>query len=957
MNEDKDNSDLLDAVRASIRIGASPELLFHYARRDTVTVNGPIRLASRTVNGKTVFSLHDLDEFDRLLDAARNTPNEPRSRIDLAVTSHLKAEAGGACARCSSGITVENAHIIPYRETQSNHHRNLVRLCSACHGEYDTGVVSRMEIEALKLRLVEAARDRLLAAQGVNLAPVPVRHELLGRAAELEQLVAALQSPGSVMVRGVGGIGKTQLVLAAADAAQTGRPLIWISLQDCPSAAVLAAYLETAAGRIGDGDFISTLSSVRACVILDGVERAACGLDIVSDMIARLSAERPEIQLVVTSQARLPEVGFDFELELGPLDHDSAVHLFPEAARSEPAASQLLQFAAGHPLTLRIIAGLVRHFEGAEAVWRRLTGPGQPLEMPARSVQTSASSLDLCLEAAFTALTSEQQKAMWVIAQFPAGLSTLFFDLESLGFEDPPGLIAALRQWHLVEVGTVWDEPLLSTLSPVRHFVRHAGREAAVPDQEVIRRRTAYVFAMRVAEANSMIHSGKIAHGMALLHREFPNALAIMDHATGHAASDPRYRMVANALASNLQTFLFSAGYFEVGAEVMRKAADLALAAGAQKEALEMLSQLISLANRGKCFDLASAALADARSIDCRDDEGLRGLLLGIEAGAETRPRNSRQGGGHDTLLEQAAAASRSYDLLTAAAGGTLTHRGALALLQQACLLEDAGNPAEALALLDRICPFFIGASNPINAGAALQRRGNCLAYVGRVDEAMENYADSAVRFHPLGAVDYRSNTLGEAGLLMAEYHAVSCSQKITCDIVVGGVDDIVDRIVTELPGIRVPGNDWPYVLTRKTCGLIAIASLGRFPEALNRLGDRLRSEVADMMFAQESEEARELDYGSPVAGHFAALAWLCEHVSAVEPADRYPDLAEVEGLAIVVEDMFRGGVRELMFGWLARYLSQQRGMTGLRPGILRAAVDGLSYGEPFELDGFSLAL
>ncbi|MDB5407569.1 MAG: hypothetical protein JWL84_2481 [Rhodospirillales bacterium] len=800
-------------------------------------------------------------------------------------------------------------------------------------------------------------RDRLLAAEGVVMADLPIRHQLFGRVDEVAQLATGMQSILSIIVRGVGGIGKTQLVLAAADAAQSARPLVWIALEDCPSEAVLAAYLEAAAGRISEGDSLRTFSSARACVVLDGIERAGCGLEAVSNLISRLTSDGLNIQVVVTSQVRLPEIAFGMELELGKLDETSSALILPSPARGQRSVPRLLEFADGHPLTLRIIAALVRHFDDAEEVLTRLRGSARPIEMPARSRQGAGSSLDLCLGAAFAALNMDERAAMWAIAQFPAGLATAFVDLGSLGFEDAPALTAGLRRWHLLEVGDLWGGSLLSMLSPIRDFVRRTVDEQLVHGLGETRRRLAFVVAARIREADSdLIHGGRVKSGKALFDRELPNALAVMEIASSHAAGDAGYRVLAIALASNLQTYLFSAGYFDVGAEVMRKAADLAIAAGRPREALEMISQLVSLANRGERFELVRAALEDARALNCKDDPFALALLLGIEANAE-RPRGDGwQGGGREELLRQAASAARSYELLVEAAGRKLTHRAALALLQQGCILEDAGNPGGALPLLERACAYFLNVKDPINAGAALQRRGNCLAYAGRYDDAMDSYADGAIQFHPLAAVDYRSNTLGEAGLLMAEHHRVTCSPKITLDITMGGVDDIVDQIVGVVPGIRVPGNDWPYLLTRKACGMISLASLAGYSSAVEHMGIRLREEVSDVLLGRESEEWQAVGGGSLVSAHFSALAWLCEHIANVQPPDRRPDLKEVEGLSIIMEDMFRGEIRDLMFAWLARYLSEQRGLVGLRAGVLRAAVDSLAYGDRFSLDNFDLS-
>ncbi len=945
---------LLTPVEAAVRLGVTPELLFHYATRGAKTINGAFRLPSRTMGGQTVFTVPDVDAFDVRLSEPRSAIGERRVDCDAAVTAHLRVEAGGGCARCRGGIKIENAHIEPYSSTRSNHHRNVVRLCSSCHGQYDQGLLAREQIEDLKRGLVQLVRNRLIAGDAATIAGLPPRVRLHGRSRELSSLVAALRSVRSIMVRGVGGIGKTQLVLHAATAAATGRPLVWIPLEECGSEALLHAYVAAAAARVGEGDPLHTLASVRACVVLDGVERGGCGLRAVSRMVERLVADGEDIQVVLTSQARLPEIAFEADLALDRLDQNSSALLLPAEIEKDELAD-LLEIGDGHPLTLRILAALVRHLGAVRLVVERVgQRPELPVELPGRAVHDPGSSLDRCLGVAYDALDDRERVALWVLSQLPAGLATGMVDPTRFGIQEPVTTLATLRRWHLIDDQPLWQDRLITMLSPVRDFVGRAVALSPPSGLGETREGIALCMAGMIAHLNEkLVHGGHVRLGMRLLDRELPNALSILDLARAEAASEPRFRSFVSWLAFNLQTYFFSSGAFAAGAEVMRTAADLAMAAGEPFEAIELLSQLQSLAGRADRDDLADLALQDARKLKIGDDARSVAVLLGMEAHVRHASENWWERD-RDALAAALAAARRSFELLMEASGGVMTHRAALALLQQACLLSDAHQPADALQFLDKALTYLRAAADPINTGAALQRRGNCLADLQRPDEAMRSYAEAAVFFHELEALEYRSNALGEAGLVLAEHPKTVCPAEIRPDIVAGGIDDAVDRIVAALPGITVPGNDWSHNLTRKACGMIVLGSLVGDTDCMARMGLRLRSEVADPLMERETEETRQAG-GSLVTRHFGVLAWLCECLDGLPDEPGRIMLMDIESLAVLIEVVFRGDLRDQMFGWLARFLSERHGLTNLGASELRVAVDGISYGEPFTLANFDL--
>jgi type I restriction enzyme R subunit len=60
-----------------------------------------------------------------------------RSKIPADAVRELILESGHRCAVCGQPLTLELAHIIPWRESRDNSPDNLICLCANCHTRSD----------------------------------------------------------------------------------------------------------------------------------------------------------------------------------------------------------------------------------------------------------------------------------------------------------------------------------------------------------------------------------------------------------------------------------------------------------------------------------------------------------------------------------------------------------------------------------------------------------------------------------------------------------------------------------------------------------------------------------------------------------------------------------------------------------------------------------------------------
>lgn len=228
--------------------------------------------------------------------------------------------------------------------------------------------------------------------------PLPPRQtQLLGRESELARIQQWFQQDGSrlLTVLGLGGVGKTRLVLESAWQHQEGGGrTIFVPLEAIESdgaedglvqAVVDALGLQLPASSDPQAALLASLRDLPALLVLDNMEQImAAGRTLIQETLNRA----PYVKLIVTSRERLNLRGEQL-LELHGLavpdqitDPDAAyypsVQLFLERATlqgsrvipltSLPDVVRLCQWVEGLPLALELSAAWTAHLSCAEIV-------------------------------------------------------------------------------------------------------------------------------------------------------------------------------------------------------------------------------------------------------------------------------------------------------------------------------------------------------------------------------------------------------------------------------------------------------------------------------------------------------------------------------------------------------------------------------------------------------------
>jgi 5-methylcytosine-specific restriction endonuclease McrA len=279
-------TDLLSENEAAIRLGITPELLFEYTRFAPKTSLGHVRKLIYTIHdSQRGFLLDDLNAWDRYLQEPWADKDDKRPFIPTYVQRYLKVECGGKCALCGTGHKLEDAHILPYEESLSHYHHNLIRLCSDCHRKYDDGIIPRKEIESTKTKLIEQLRSEIRKKSNLFTDTIPSNIPqpaplFFGREAELAELQKKLSENRVIIIQGIGGIGKTQLLLHALSQEIEPITTIWLDLDNYQNLEDLELSLRQSVARLGlsidsNYDILDLIHEKEIRVVLDGIDRLA----------------------------------------------------------------------------------------------------------------------------------------------------------------------------------------------------------------------------------------------------------------------------------------------------------------------------------------------------------------------------------------------------------------------------------------------------------------------------------------------------------------------------------------------------------------------------------------------------------------------------------------------------------------------------------------------------------
>jgi predicted ATPase len=365
------------------------------------------------------------------------------------------------------------------------------------------------------------------AATGRNRRSLPLTStSLVGRAADVEAVVALLESPDVrlVTLSGAGGMGKTRLAIAVGEVFERRGPMrvLFIPLSTIADSSLVMPRIASAVGVIVEGvrsardTLIDHFAEHPTLLILDNLEQV---IDVAPDLddlltccpgVKILATSRSVLRLRAENEYAVPPLAVDArptELSIDDIIALPAVRLFADRAtavrhdfalteENAPVVAEICRRLDGMPLAIELAAARVRLLPPSALLARLETvldalGSG-PVDLPERqrtlraTVQWSVGLLD-----------DSEQRMLATLSVFADGWTVAAAAEVAGATEDETlDLLDSLAGHSLVSVDAVGSTPRFRMLTTVREFAGE--RLAASTERFAVERRHAQYFAALV---------------------------------------------------------------------------------------------------------------------------------------------------------------------------------------------------------------------------------------------------------------------------------------------------------------------------------------------------------------------------------------------------------------------------------------------------------------------------
>jgi len=398
------------------------------------------------------------------------------------------------------------------------------------------------------------------ARRGLSPVPLPwMLTSLVGRAAEVAAVAAAVAGGRLVTLTGTGGTGKTRVALQAARelADRFADGVAFADLAPVGDPGLLAVSLARAVGltpqsaATAEGQLAAALRPARVLLVADNMEH----LIEQTPLLGRLLAAAPGLHLLVTSRVPLGLYG-EHQLrvpplrlpdQVGPAADSEAVQLFVQRARAvapgfDPRGEALAATAAicaaldGLPLAIELAAARVRLYP-PQALLPQLQArlpllTGGPRDLPPRQ-QTLRATLDWS-----DALLSAEARDLFARVGVFAGPFDAAAAAAVSGPADPVAMterLAELAGHSLLEV-TPGPTPRFGLLATVREYA--LARLAETGQADAVRERHLGHYLALATQARTHPEGPQQGAWLDRLAAEFANIRAALDWARTRAEAD-----------------------------------------------------------------------------------------------------------------------------------------------------------------------------------------------------------------------------------------------------------------------------------------------------------------------------------------------------------------------------------------------------------------------------------
>lgn len=606
---------LVNETEAAIYLGITKELLFSFVKKG---YNGRKLTVNSNINNN-FFDVNDLQKWNVFLHEPLINEGEKRPDIPLSIREYLKVESKGKCVRCGSGHRLDNAHINPWAESFSHHPHNLIRLCTDCHTKYDDGIISKEEVFRLKEILIDKlkAENTSFSIEMSSHRLPKLTEDFKGRENELNELSYLCAQNRLISIEGVGGMGKTQLLLKFIEREKLN--VNWFGIESFSGFQDFVIELFNRFKVNSFDQLLEVINEEKAILIFDGIETLWSDFEEkVTQLLKQLNDYADNAKIIFTTQFN--SLGFDTNLGVlklsdGLNDKDSFTLLSKKNSsikNDDKSTSEIISFSDGHPLTLNLISGLIYMIKSPEEVLKSIKEAGVSfIKNPNKKEQKTTTSLELCFDLVYKALDEKQKWLLMYLSLFPAGCKLTFLEIlvcKDSNFKSETELkmsIAFLLQTNLIDINKDYlGFERTSILNPIRIFVR---KKTGNSSRELLHEIQLEAFQNLVFEAihlySTYMLSDEIQYAIVRYEIEFSNYLFVFKKSVHASYCDEckkysnreKYLRIITGLSAGLYKYLFTRGKLSYGIEINKQGAKAHLELEEFDLAIEDLTQVATL--------------------------------------------------------------------------------------------------------------------------------------------------------------------------------------------------------------------------------------------------------------------------------------------------------------------------------------------------------------------------
>lgn len=810
---------MLNETEASLKLGITKELLFAFVKYGA---KGK-KLQVFENKDNCFFEEKLLEEWDSFLKKPWTATSKNRPEIPKHIKDYLKVECKGKCARCGKGHRLDNVHIIPWAESLTHHPYNLLRFCTDCHIKYDDGIISRAEVLHIKSEVINRIKLDLRSGtimDNVLIHKLPNPDEVfIGRLKELKQLDEILKNSRVTCINGIGGIGKTQFLINFLN--NRNEKIVWFNAESYTRLSDFQFEILKAFNASSIQQLYNVLDVQNCFIVFDGLEQLLlkewdCTIDFIEDIIKSTST----LKLIVTSQVELSCTTLNVNLlNIKGLNVEERIsyirQLLPEIKPANTYILKLLNYSDGHPLTIRLIAGLISFYKDSDVVWRQIEKSGvNIIKDPKRKIQNKTTSLSVCLELVYSNLVEQQKWLLNYLVSFPGGCKTnslgiLTKDSSSLYLseDDIFNDIGVLAQLNFLK----FEEDILklkriSLLSPIRNFIKGKVFKKSLVETHKIKLE-AYTNIMLEALVlyDKYVLSEDVNYAIIRYEIEFPNYINCIKKSIHTAyckkcqnhSNRKEYLKIIVGLATGLYKYLFTRGHFIFGIYLNNESAKANEELGDYNDAIDNLIQVATLNSRLYNFEEEKKAFEKITILLEKADDRVNILSVYFLEGNIERRQNALKA--IDIYKKGVAIANRK----TKTDSLDIPNKGNLGLIYAEIgrtYEKYLNNSGKAIEYYNEAYSIQVEIQDYANSFSILHHLGNCYADIDKIEIAVDFYKRALFGFIETRQIQYIGNSLSELARLKSQfYDIVDINELYTSEILQCGLDSIKEEIKIHL--------------------------------------------------------------------------------------------------------------------------------------------------------------